>query len=74
MHRSIGKQSTGNPQSQSWRRKRRLQWEGFVEKEVNLICSRVCAFQTYRYGNSFSDTAIYCKNKHFKDCGKTFHV
>jgi len=25
--------SLGNPCSQSWRRKERLQWEGFAEKE-----------------------------------------
>jgi len=33
MLRSIGKQSTGNPWSQSWRRKGRLRWEGFAEKK-----------------------------------------
>jgi len=32
MLRSIGKQS-GNPWSQSARRKGRLRWEGFAEKE-----------------------------------------
>jgi len=33
MLRSIGKQS-GNPWSQSGRRKGRLRWEGFTEKET----------------------------------------
>jgi len=33
MLRSIGKQSAGNPSSQSGRRKRRLRWEGFAEME-----------------------------------------
>jgi len=33
--RSIGKQSAGNPWSQSRRRKGRLRWEGFVEKKGN---------------------------------------
>jgi len=33
MLRSIGKQSAGNPWSQSWRRKGRLRWEGLAEKE-----------------------------------------
>jgi len=27
------KNSLGNPWSQSWRRKGKLQWEGFAEKE-----------------------------------------
>ena len=30
---NISKQSAGNPWSQSWRRKGRLRWEGFAEKE-----------------------------------------
>jgi len=33
MLRSIGKHSPGNPGSQSGRRKGRLRWEGFAEKE-----------------------------------------
>ena len=33
MLRSNGKQSAGNPWSQSWRRKGKLRWEGFAEKE-----------------------------------------
>ena len=33
MLRSIGKQSAGNPWSQSRKRKGRLRWEGFAEKE-----------------------------------------
>ena len=33
MLRSVSKQSTVNPWSQSWRRKGRLRWEGFAEKE-----------------------------------------
>ena len=33
MLRRIGKQSAGNPWSQSWRRKGKLRWEGFAEKE-----------------------------------------
>jgi len=33
MLRSIDKQSGESVGSQSWRRKRRLRWEGFEEKE-----------------------------------------
>jgi len=33
MLRSTGKQSARNPWSQSGRRKGRLRWEGFAEKE-----------------------------------------
>ena len=33
MLRSIDKQSAGNPWSQSRKRKGRLRWEGFAEKE-----------------------------------------
>jgi len=33
MLRTVGKQSAGNPCSQSRRRKGRLRWEGFAEKE-----------------------------------------
>jgi len=33
MSRSISVNSPGNPWNQSWRRKGRLRWEGFAEKE-----------------------------------------
>jgi len=33
MLRSNSKQCQGNPCSESWRKKERLRWEGFTEKE-----------------------------------------